>query len=371
MNEPFVRRRLIRITALSLAAATSAILPAVWLTGHLTPILKVQICLSAVSLIIATVFAWRMDRPAISAHLIVVTLSVGVGLAAFVHAGVQVHVGVAFVIIPLVSGFLLGRRATLVYGSLALVMLAFLVPLDMLGHLPPNPMRRSAAVGFSGLVIAFGVVVTGLITLVWRAEARQHAASLLEARDRAVAADHAKSEFLANMSHEIRTPLNGLLGMAELLLHGGLDPVQQRQALTIRRSGDRLLRVLNDILDLSKMEAGLIDIREAPFSIRGAVKQTAALFAEMAQQKGIALVVRMDPDVPKMVLGDEDRFAQMVSNLVGNAVKFTDEGEVAVRLFQGETGGGLCRGRRHRGWNWRALTASHLRSVSTGWRRGA
>ena len=149
---------------------------------------------------------------------------------------------------------------------------------------------------------------------------------------RAEMADKAKSEFLANMSHEIRTPMNGVLGMAELLAKSNLDTRQKTFIDIMVKSGNALLTIINDILDFSKIDAGQMTLREVAFSPVEAVEDVATLLSAKAAEKDIELVVRGAANMPAAVMGDAGRFRQIVTNLVGNAVKFTDRGHVLIDL---------------------------------------
>ncbi|MFB9947793.1 response regulator [Rhizobium puerariae] len=157
---------------------------------------------------------------------------------------------------------------------------------------------------------------------------------------RAEAADRAKSEFLANMSHEIRTPMNGVLGMAELLAKSNLDTRQKTFIDIIVKSGNALLTIINDILDFSKIDAGQMKLRKAPFDPVEAIEDVATLLSSSAAEKDIELIVRGDVSVRETVMGDAGRFRQIITNLVGNAVKFTEKGHVFIDLMSKPAGPG-------------------------------
>ncbi|MBU8543578.1 MULTISPECIES: hybrid sensor histidine kinase/response regulator [Roseomonadaceae] len=190
-----------------------------------------------------------------------------------------------------------------------------------------------------GALLAAGVAAAAVVTLValWllvrQAQAlKMQGQRLSESERHAVAASRAKEDFLASMSHEIRTPMNGVIGMTGLLLDTRLDSLQRRYAETIQGSAEHLMLVLNDILDFSKLEAGALQIEQVPFNIEAEIATIVELFAPRAAAKGVELVCALSPELPARVMGDPGRIRQMLFNLVGNAVKFTETGWIQVAI---------------------------------------
>jgi two-component system sensor histidine kinase/response regulator len=203
------------------------------------------------------------------------------------------------------------------------------------GHQDPSPrivQLTSKAVPDSQGAIAGWVGTLADVT----AEAGAEVA-LSMARDEATEASRLKSDFLANMSHEIRTPMNGVIGMTDLLLETDLDSRQRDYAQTVRNSGEALLTIINDILDFSKVEAGMLEVEDVPFALRAIVDDVVDLLARPAQEKGLELLAVVESALPGVIKGDPSRVRQVLTNLIGNALKFTHTGEIVVRVTQSTT----------------------------------
>jgi signal transduction histidine kinase len=271
-----------------------------------------------------------------AAHLLVSNLS-ALLMYLTLHLGGLFAPGHGWAIVPpLTAGLILGRGGAAFYGMIAIGAEMVYAALEVHGFTPPSLLPANMRVIFAVDAHVTLVIATLALVYTFLAGQEEGEVALTHARDRAEEAARAKSEFLANTSHEIRTPMNVIIGMTEMALDGQLDAETRHYLDRVRAASLGLLTIINDLLDLSKIEAGKMTLEIERFDVRATVEGVIGLLAPSATVKGLAVHRHVDVAVPASLAGDAARLRQVLLNLLGNAIKFTERGtiDVAVRVVR-------------------------------------
>uniref|UniRef100_A0A7C2JXZ2 histidine kinase n=1 Tax=Schlesneria paludicola TaxID=360056 RepID=A0A7C2JXZ2_9PLAN len=297
-----------------------------------------RVCAAVVLLAMAVLVlnVWALRRTGNvrrAAQTMVVTAWLTYTLLGWQQGGHDAPALVWYATLPIMSVVLISRRAGLLaWGVGAVLTTAFFVALEcgyaIPSELSPAGMRLVEYTGALGLMLCT-LVLTATFDIMERSAEQKLAAALKQAET----ADRVKSEFLANMSHEIRTPLNAILGFTDLMIDRAVDPADLPDVLqTIKRNGEHLLSIISEILDLSKIEAGQMTVERLPCDPTALVQDVLQILRVRAEPKGLELILQIEGVLPRWIVTDPTRFKQILLNLVGNAIKFTERGRVTVRL---------------------------------------
>ena len=267
-------------------------------------------------------------------NLIVAAIAFTISFASLARVSSGLEPMMASALIPLVAVLVGGWRVGLFWGALVVTRLILFAGVHVGWlELPGFLVLPETVLQGTGRMRGAGVMILILVlALVYDALMTRSLVELAQARDRAERADQAKSEFVASLSHEVRTPISVIIGISDMLLESKLDSEQQEFARTLRRSGGNLLNLVNDVLDLSKIEAGRLEIESIPFDVAAVARDVKRHLSHAADTKGIAFDLKLGRGLPAGVYGDPGRVRQVLLNLVGNAIKFTSQGGVELEV---------------------------------------
>lgn len=271
---------------------------------------------------------WSMFRADVRlpAWILMSTLIVLSALASFATGGVDGSIAALFIIAPLGAAYFLGTRSSLFFGAVSIFSVVGLYTIDEMGFIPDNPLDPHNVRVAHTVMLVFLISAALFLSVVFARRVASHALETQKSLRKAEEAARAKSDFLANMSHEIRTPMNGVTGMLQLLLKSPLSEEQRHQAKLALSSAEHLMVLLNDTLDMSKLEAGQLTLETINIDLTELVTMSAETFTGAAEEKDTEIKVHLEEDLPTEIIGDPTRLKQILINLVGNAVKFVGGG---------------------------------------------
>ena len=262
-----------------------------------------------------------------------IPLTMAIWAASFFVGGVTAQIAPVFVIVPIFTAYFLDQKSATVICILNVVMVLGMYVLDLNSAIDKSAvLTGTMALHASANVLAILAAIAGVISITFMRFYRHVLLELNEARLKSEEAALAKSHFLANMSHEIRTPMNGIMGMLELLNRSGLDEKRAKYAETAQSTAHDLMRILNDILDISKLDVGKVEIEKVSMSPAQIADDIVSLYSPKAEEKGLKISCALQDNLPDAVIGDPTRVRQVLANLVSNAIKFTATGQVDVAV---------------------------------------
>lgn len=279
------------------------------------------------------------DQVELASYILLITLLLVIGLVALVVEGLSAVIAPCYAAIIVMAGLLLGPVGSFVIAFLAFVLWVGALLVEQLGILPPTPLPgflpSAVLAAITGLALVFCALMSQLATQDLRRALDDATYELVQTNRKLNDANRMKSWFLARTSHELRTPLNAIIGYTDLTLrrvYGSLTAMQEDGLKRVLSNAKRLQSLINDILDLSKIEAGEMELVAIPFEVKSLIDSVETAVGETARKKGLEFVTVLAPDLPEKIIGDEIRTAQIVLNLADNAVKFTVEGQVSVSI---------------------------------------
>ena len=341
--EMFIRMRAVWLIGLMVVASQlcNLIVMAVsygrWTYDH-------SVSLAAVSIVIVTInlVRWYKNAFLYAAFYSLLMFAALLGSALPEHTGIN-SAALPFIALgPMMTGFMAGRRAAVAFWGAGLVFLIYLYNVSLSNPAIMAPFDHTSETN-RFFQCAFALTISTGIAVMITERLYAVMGDLRETAARAQRAEMVKSEFLATMSHELRTPLNGVIGLTDALLNSAQPERERKITQTIRQSGESLLLILNDLLDLSKIEAGKLSIEARPTDLRDLVRFVADAWRESAAAKGLSIMVKTTGEVPPRVMVDDLRMRQILQNLMSNGIKFTQAGHILLHLHGTAEGEGCFR----------------------------